>query len=133
MLDFNDLSLALAMYVKSIEEAQNRGLAEKVWETGNDSSLIYPLGWEQGWPNILNNYYEKLIEAKFRDRRLKIIGKPFMQKFDCFSIIQFEWDFEAVSIENGTTINTKGRESQIYVYRDEFPRLLHVHYSLRKD
>ncbi|MDE7240745.1 nuclear transport factor 2 family protein [Desulfovibrio sp.] len=121
----------LNLYVKSIEAAENAGTAERVWETGDAASLIYPLGWERGWRNIRRNFYEKVMAGKFRDRHLNIVGKPVIRHFDGFSLIEFAWDFEAVSREDGARVFTRGRESQVYLAGEASPKLVHVHYSLR--
>lgn len=128
-----DVRLMLDLYVTSIEEAEDVTAAEKVWEMSDAASLIYPLGWERGWNNIRRNFYEKVMAAKFRDRRLKIVGEPVIRHFDGFSLLEFEWDFEAVSREDGARVFTRGRESQVYLPGGASPRLVQVHYSRRID
>ena len=127
------LSSALEMYVRSIEGADDPALAEKVWETTDAASLIWPLGWERGWRSIRKNFYEKVMAGKFRDRRLSIVGEPVLRHFDGFSLLEFAWDFAALSREDGASVTTRGRESPVWLVRGGAPRLAHVHYSLRME
>ncbi|MDE6734220.1 MAG: nuclear transport factor 2 family protein [Desulfovibrio sp.] len=128
-----DVSSALGLYVRSIEEAEDLALAEKVWETTDAASLIWPLGWERGWRNIRKNFYETVMAGRFRDRRLSIVGEPVLRQFDGFCLLEFAWDFAALSREDGAKVATRGRESQVWLVHGGAPRLAHVHYSLRME
>lgn len=50
---------------------------------------------------------------------------------ESFAIVEFDWEFHARKREDGSSVNTKGRESQVYEKKDGAWRLVHVHYSQR--
>ena len=102
-MDNTELLCALELYRQSIDNAEDLSLAEKVWETDSSVSMIFPLGQAQGWDNVRES----------------------------FAIVEFDWEFHARKREDGSSVNTKGRESQVYEKKDGAWRLVHVHYSQR--
>ena len=53
----------LEQYRLSIEGADNPALAEAVWATTPEVTMIHPLGHELGWEAIRSNFYEKTMAA----------------------------------------------------------------------
>ena len=125
-----ELLQKIAMYCNSIIEADNLGIAEQVWSATPDSSFIHPRGHEIGWSEIRNNFYGKTMNDMFSKRDLKMVGVPAIKLYGDSAVVEFDWDFVAVMRDDGSSLHTTGRESQVYI---KFPdlgwRIVHVHYS----
>ena len=121
-MDNTELLCALELYRQSIDNAEDLSLAEKVWETDSSVSMIFPLGQAQGWDNVRDTFYDKV---------LTVVGTPRIIVRESFAIVEFDWEFHARKREDGSSVNTKGRESQVYEKKDGAWRLVHVHYSQR--
>jgi hypothetical protein len=66
----------------------------------------------------------------FTKRTLRVVGEVNIQVYGNAAVVEFNWDFVAVLRNNGQTIHTTGRESQVYVnLPNQGWRLVHVHYS----
>ena len=104
-------------------------LASHVWSTSPDVSLIYPLGEENGWEQVKQNFYENTMESLFSERRLTPSDIR-VHAYGDSAWAEFSWHFTARLKKGGTVIHTVGRETQIY--RKVGPHqwaLVHVHYS----
>jgi hypothetical protein len=116
-------------YVQSIVDADVR-LGATVWSPTPEVSFIEPRGTERGWEQISAVFYEKTMGETFTKRTLKVVGGVNIQEYGNAAVVEFNWDFVAVLRDNGQTIHTTGRESQVYVnLPNQGWRLVHVHYS----
>lgn len=130
-MDNTELLCALELYRQSIDNAEDLSLAEKVWETDSSVSMIFPLGQAQGWDNVRDTFYKKVMVGRFDKRELTVVGTPRIIVRERFAIVEFDWEFHARKREDGSEITTRGRESQVYEKKDGAWRLVHVHYSQR--
>jgi hypothetical protein len=100
-----------------------------VWDTSDHASFIHPRGTEHGWEEIANNFYGVTMGATFSQRALRLDGEPRITVYDGVAVVEFEWTFIALRVDNGETLHTAGRESQIFVPIGGDWSLVHVHYS----
>lgn len=104
-------------------------LASQVWLNSPDVSLIYPLGEEHGWDQVKRGFYQDTMEALFSERKLTP-GEITVHAHGDSAWAEFSWRFVAKMRKNGSTVETRGRETQIYrkIGPDRWA-LVHVHYS----
>lgn len=130
-MDNKELLCVLELYRQSIDQAEDLSLAERVWEKDSSVSMIFPLGQAQGWDNVRDLFYNKVMVGRFDKRELTVVGTPRIVEREGFAIVEFDWEFHASKREDGASVNTKGRESQVYEKKDGAWCLVHVHYSQR--
>ena len=121
-LFFNTL---VAQYVQSVDQADTV-LALKIWAPTAEISYIYPGGTEYGWNGIKNIY--KIFKDNFSARRLFFSDIKYAY-YDDVSWLTFYWTFEGTLKTNNSSVQTKGRETQIWKKINYEWRLVHVHYS----
>jgi ketosteroid isomerase-like protein len=110
-------------------EPIDMNLLSQVWLDSPDDSFIHPLGHEHGWEQIKQNLYEKIMEGYFSERQLTI-RDIHIQVYGDAAWAEFYWHFVAKSRNGGSTVETNGRETQIYRKLDQRRwALVHVHYS----
>lgn len=117
----------IAKYTKSIDDADT-ALAARIWLDSPNVSFIHPRGHERGWKEIQENVYEKLMGQTFSERKLTAKDIDVTVYGDC-AVAVFYWDFAAKLRSNGSTLKTKGRETQVYRKGGRGWTLVHVHYS----
>jgi ketosteroid isomerase-like protein len=123
------LNEKIATYLRSVERADT-GLAATVWATGPEVSFIHPRGHERGWEQVAQNFYQETMGAMFTQRTLRLVGPSAMHVYGEAAVVEFDWDFVATRRDNGESLHTTGRESQVYArHPDQGWRLVHVHYS----
>ena len=126
--DVAAVSSLLEKYVHSINEADTE-VAGDVWLTSDPVSFISPIGHQVGWESIVQNFYERAMRDSFSQRKLTLHDIA-VNVFGDTAVAKFEWVFDATKREDGSAIQTKGRESQVYTRTDDGRwRLVHVHYS----
>ena len=91
-------------------------------------SFIHPLGHERGWEAVKANVYAKLMGETFSERKLAV-KDIVVHAYPDMAWAEFYWDFAAKLRSDGTTLTTRGRESQVYRKIDGRWRLVHLHYS----
>jgi ketosteroid isomerase-like protein len=124
----DEIRAVIDKYAKSINLAATK-LAAEIWSNGAGVSMIHPGGHEHGWNEIKSNFYEKTMGAKFSERSLKPYYVTVHVLYDT-AWAEFYWDFEGKAKSDGRTLNTKGRETQIYKWTTLTGwRIVHVHYS----
>jgi ketosteroid isomerase-like protein len=120
----------IAKYAEAVNaEPVDLGLASQVWLNSPEVSLIYPLGEERGWEQVKRNFYENTMGGLFSERKLTPRDIT-VHAYGDSAWAEFSWHFAAKSRKNGSTVETSGRETQIY--RRTGPgrwALVHVHYS----
>jgi ketosteroid isomerase-like protein len=119
---------AVAKYAKSVDGADT-ALAAEVWETSPNVTFIHPGGHEHGWEEVKRHVYEQGMGETFSERKLNVRGLAVRLLGDA-ALAEFDWQFTARLRKDGTTIATKGRETQVY-RRHPGGRwvLVHIHYS----
>ena len=118
----------IAKYAKSIDDADT-GLAAEVWETSPSVSFLHPGGHEHGWDEIKRNIYEQLMRGMFSERKLAVRDVT-VRVYGDAAWADFYWHFVAKLRKDGSRVETRGRETQVY-RRGTGGRwaLVHVHYS----
>lgn len=128
--DVKQLLSMVEEYRRSVVNADNPEIAARVWLDSPDATFIHPRGHERGWTQILDNFYRKTMDGAFSRRDLKVTGEPEMRVYGDTALVEFYWEFEAVSRADGSLRNTSGRESQMYLKKPGAGwKLAHVHYS----
>lgn len=118
------------LYRLSVDNAEDISIAEKVWDISPDATFIHPRGHERGWDEVRANFYGKTMTDTFSKRDLRVRGTPEVFIYGDAAVVEFDWDFEAVMRDDGSVLNSRGRESQVFVNRgNDGWRLTHVHYS----
>lgn len=114
-------------YMTSINEADTT-LGKKVFLTSDQVNFIHPRKHEKGWENIKSGIYE-MFGSRFTKRDLKST-EEIITFFDNVAILEFYWVFDAIfNDEDATSLQTKGRETQVLKkYGDDW-KIIHVHYS----
>jgi len=120
----------IAKYAAAVNvEPVDINLAAQVWWNSPDVSMINPLGEERGWDEIKRDFYQNTMEAFFSQRTLAPRDIS-VHVYGDSGWAEFSWHFVAKSRKTGSTVESNGRETQIY--RKAGPDhwvLVHVHYS----
>ncbi len=119
---FNSL---VALYAQSIDQADTI-LASELWAPTAEISFINPGGTEYGWNGVKNIY--KMFKDNFSTRKLSFFDVKFAYYNDV-SWLTFYWIFDATLRINNSSVQTRGRETQIWKKVNREWRLVHVHYS----
>ena len=114
-------------YAQSIDGADT-DLASQIWSHGNDVSFIHPRGHECGWEQVKTNFYEKTMRDRFLERKLNV-HNVIVHILKDAAWAEFYWNFTAKLRGDGSTLETAGRESQVYSRSECGWSLIHVHYS----
>jgi ketosteroid isomerase-like protein len=125
--DRQEIEQLIAKYARSVDAADTT-LAAEVWSRSPDVTFIHPLGHEHGFEQIKRNVYVREMGGIFSERRLSVkdVG---IHVYGDTAWAEFYWDFAAKLKSDGSSVNTKGRETQIYRREQGAWRLVHVHYS----
>lgn len=121
----------ISRYCDAITHAEDLSLAEQVWHTDDRASLIFPLGEILTWQNICTDFFGKVMTGMFSQRKLHQTSQAVIEVLDDNTVIAlFDWKFEAVRREDGQSITTQGRETQVYQKDPQgLFKIIHVHYS----
>lgn len=115
----------IRQYEQSIDKADTV-LGKKLWSQKDEVSFINPRSTEYGWSGIKNIY--KMFADNFTDRKLHGFNEK-VTVYGDVAWLTFEWVFDAKFKANNQTIQTKGRETQIWHKEKGVWKLVHVHYS----
>jgi len=119
---FNSL---VALYVQSIDQADTI-LASNIWAPTAEISFINPSGTEYGWNGV--KFFYKMFKDNFSTRKLSFFDVKFAY-YEDVSWLTFYWIFDATLRTDNSSVQTKGRETQIWKKVNREWRLVHVHYS----
>jgi ketosteroid isomerase-like protein len=122
-----EIERMIAKYARSIDAADT-ALAAQIWSQSPDVSFIHPLGHEHGFGQIQRNVYVRAMGDTFSERHLSVKDIA-IHVYGNAAWAEFYWDFAARLKKDGSSVNTKGRETQIYRKEQGGWRLVHVHYS----
>ena len=117
----------IAQYATSIDGA-DATLAAEIWSKSPDVTFIHPRGEERGFAQVKENFYVHAMRDTFSERKLTVKNIS-VHVYGDAAWAQFYWDFAAKLKKDGSALNTKGRETQIYHKEQGQWRLVHVHYS----
>jgi len=117
----------VSQYARSVDEADT-DLAATIWSTTDDVSFIHPRGYERGWDQVKEQFYEETMRDRFSHRRLQIHDLV-VQCYENMAIAVFHWTFDAIFWSDGTPHQSRGRETQVYRNTGDRWLLVHVHYS----
>src|SRR5512133_1644494 len=112
-------------YAKSIDNA-DPVLASELWAKTPEISFISPRGNEYGWNGVKNII--KIFRDNFSKRKLNCFDMK-VSNYGEFAWLEFYWVFDAILNIGNESIQTKGRETQIWRKINNEWRLVHVHYS----
>lgn len=115
----------LARYTAALDAA-DINLASQVWQTSGDVSLIHPAGHAHGWEEVKQIYAS--FGSAFSERKLTARDVAVHVSGDA-AWVEFYWHFVGKQRKDGSTIQTEGRETQIYNKTGDRWQLVHVHYS----
>ena len=122
-----EIKRLIAKYAAAVDMADTN-LASEVWSNSPDVSFIHPRGHEHGWEEV-KNFYENTMRALFSERKLSTRDVT-VHVYGDSAWAEFYWHFVAKLRSDGSTLETKGRETQIYRKADQNRWVLvHVHYS----
>jgi ketosteroid isomerase-like protein len=126
-VDVKAIKGLIANYAKSIDDADT-ALAAKVWSDTPGVSFIHPRGHERGWKQVKANFYEKTMGKTFSERKLTVKDVE-VQVYGDTAVAVFYWDFSARMRGDGSSLKTRGRETQVFHKGKRGWALVHVHYS----
>jgi ketosteroid isomerase-like protein len=115
----------IAKYTAALDAA-DIDLAGQVWRTSPDVSFIHPAGHAHGWEEITGFY--KFFGSAFSERKLTVRDVTVHVNGDS-AWAEFYWHFVAKQRNDGSVVETDGRETQIYNRAGNRWQLVHVHYS----
>ena len=122
-----EIERIIAKYARSVDAADT-ALAAEIWSQSPDVSFIHPQGHEHGFEQIKQNIYVRAMGETFSERKLTIKDIN-IHVYGDSAWAEFYWDFVAKLKADGSSLNTQGRETQIYRKEQGRWRLVHVHYS----
>jgi ketosteroid isomerase-like protein len=115
----------IAKYTAALDAA-DIDLASQVWLTSPEVSFIHPAGHAHGWEEVKGIY--KFFGSSFSERNLTVHDVSVHVNGET-AWAEFYWRFVAKQSKDGSTVQTDGRETQIYDRVENRWRLVHVHYS----
>lgn len=112
-------------YVQSIEKADTT-MGSEIWAPTAEVSFINPGGMEYGWEGVKRIYL--MFRDNFTSRKLSFYNLKYAY-YGNVSWVTFYWIFDGTIKADNSTVQTKGRETQIWKKVNNEWRLVHVHYS----
>ena len=102
-------------------------VVSQVWSNSPEVTFIEPLGNLRGIDQV-KSFYTQVMGGMFTDRHL--VTKNVAIHVDGDSAwSEFDWEFTAKLKSNGSSVDTRGSETQIYRREPNGWRIVHVHYS----
>jgi ketosteroid isomerase-like protein len=115
----------IAKYTAALDAA-DIDLASQVWLTSPEVSFIHPAGHAHGWEEVKGIY--KFFGSSFSERKLTTRDVSIHVNAES-AWAEFYWHFVAKQSKDGSSVQTDGRETQIYEKTGHRWRLVHAHYS----
>jgi ketosteroid isomerase-like protein len=116
----------IAKYAESINNGDSI-LGAQLFSHAPEVSFIQPRRYQRGWDEISSQVYG-FFSKTFSRRNLNIISEH-VTVYGNVAWAEFYWVFDATFKQGNTTMQTKGRETQIWRRANNEWRLVHVHYS----
>lgn len=124
-MDQRAIKNVINQYAESIDKADST-IGEKIFLQDDTISFIHPKGYVKSWLAIKEKFYG-MFEKGFSQRSLKIFDQD-IQVYGDMAVAVFTWTFTATG-RDGNTMQTKGRETQVFNKVNNEWRIVHVHYS----
>ena len=105
-------------------DAADIDLAAQVWQTSAEVSFIHPAGHAHGWEEVKEIY--KFFGSSFSERKLTVRDVSVHVNGET-AWAEFYWHFVAKQSNDGSAVQTDGRETQIYNKSGNRWQLVHVH------
>lgn len=115
----------IAKYTAALDAA-DIDLASQVWLTSPGVSFIHPGGHAHGWEEVKGIY--SFFGSSFAERKLTARDVSVHVNGDT-AWAEFYWHFVAKPSNGGVSIQTDGRETQVYNKVGNRWQLVHAHYS----
>jgi ketosteroid isomerase-like protein len=115
----------IAKYTAALDAA-DIDLASQVWQNSADVSFIHPAGHAHGWKEVKGIY--NFFGSSFSERKLTVRDVSVHVNGET-AWAEFYWHFAAKQSKDGSSVQTDGRETQIYEKAGNRWQLVHVHYS----
>lgn len=107
-------------------DAADIDLASQVWRTSAEVSFIHPAGHARGWEEVTEIY--RFFGSSFSERKLSVRDVSVHVNGET-AWAEFYWHFVGKQSNDGSAVQTDGRETQIYNRAGNRWQLVHVHYS----
>lgn len=125
--DKQELKRIIEKYAAAVDQIE---LADEVWETSEEVTFIQPRGHQKGWEAIKKAFYEKTMGQTFSKRKLMVDESTLqIRVYGDAAWAEFYWTFDATMRKDNSSIQTEGRETQIFRKTADGWRIVHVHYS----
>ncbi len=115
----------IALYTTALDTA-DISLAARVWRTSPEVSLVHPGGHARGWEEVKGFY--KFFGSAFTQRKLTARDIAVHVSGDA-AWVEFYWHFVGKQ-SNGASVETDGRETQVYNRAGDRWELVQAHYSM---
>ena len=113
-------------YARAVDTA-DPAVVSQAWSNSPDITFIEPLGNLRG-PAQVKGFYTRVIGGTFADRNLTMKNVSIHVDGDT-AWSEFDWDFTAKLKSNGSPVENRGSETQVYRRESGGWRIVHVHYS----
>lgn len=104
-----EIKTIIAAYTHSIDGADTN-LAATIWDSSGDATFIHPRGHERGWEEVKRGFYEATMRDRFAARKLQTRDIAIRILGDA-AFAEFYWTFNATFRDDGSSLETKGRET----------------------
>ena len=123
-----EISKIIDAYCKTIND-DDLELVNEIWSHGDEVSFIGPSGRYSTYSEIRDNFVHGVFGVNFTKRNLQKEELSITVYGDA-AWAEFNWVFDAIR-NDGSSHNTKGRESQFFHKENGQWKLVHIHYSGR--
>jgi ketosteroid isomerase-like protein len=123
-----EISKIIDAYCKTIND-DDLELVNQIWSHGDEVSFIAPSGRYSSYNEIRDNFVHGVFGVNFTKRNLQKEELNITVYGDA-AWAEFNWVFDATR-NDGSSHNTKGRESQFFHKENGQWKLVHIHYSSR--
>ncbi len=124
--DSADIKELVDKYVQSINDADS-GLAYGFFAHVGAESFVHPGGFEQGWRQINTNIYG-VLGNQYSRRKWNIVYER-IWLFECAASVEIEWMMDATLKKDNSTLQLKGKETQMWARLKGEWKLVQVHDS----
>ena len=121
-----DLEKLVTTYTESVRTL-DMNVIETIWALTPHTSFVHPRGHQTGWQDIKQAFYLETM-GRFVERKLTARNINIRIINETAAWGDFYWDFDA-TFKDGATIQTAGRETQVWEKIDGTWKIVHVHYS----
>jgi hypothetical protein len=124
--DSADIKELVDKYAESINDADS-GLAYRLFGQVGAESFVHPGGFERGWRQIDTNIY-RVLGSLYSRRKWNIIYER-IWLFECAASVEIEWIMDVTLKKDNSTLQLKGKETQLWARLKGEWKLTQVHDS----